>query len=346
MLSNYVVVTNPPPPVAGFVGAPTSGVAPLTVYFTNLSIGATDYSWDLGDGHTSTAVNAANTYTNAGVFTVNLTAMNVSGTNTLVLTNYVVVTNPPPVADFAAGPTNGAAPLTVSFTNLSSGAASFSWDFGDGNTSSAVNPANTYSNAGSYTVVLTAIGPGGTNTLDRTNYVLVINPGRLVIAPASLDFGLVETGATAQAALVVSNSGVAALNGSATIPAGSFAVVSGSPFHLLASEWTSVVISFTPASQGVFSEAVVFASNGGDSTNALAGRAIGPPLISPPVLNGNDFTFSFDTLNGFTYVVQYKNSFDDPIWQTLQSAAGDGTPKTITVPLSDALQRFYRLSVQ
>ena len=83
-----------------------------------------------------------------------------------------------------------------------------------------------------------------------------------------------------------------------------------------------------------------------DSTNALAGRAIGPPLISPPVLNGNDFTFSFDTLNGFTYVVQYKNSFDDPIWQTLQSAAGDGTPKTITVPLSDALQRFYRLSVQ
>jgi hypothetical protein len=49
-----------------------------------------------------------------------------------------------------------------------------SWDFGDGNTSTATNPANIM-NAGSYTVKLTAIGVGGTNTLTRANYIIVTN---------------------------------------------------------------------------------------------------------------------------------------------------------------------------
>src|SRR5205814_4958937 len=138
--------------------------------FTNLSSGATSYSWAFGDGNTSAAANPVNTYTNAGTYTVSLTAIGAGGTNTLARTNYVVVTNPPPpvVADFVAGPTNGTAPLTVSFTNLSSGGTSFSWDFGDGNTSIAADPVNTYTNAGSYAVSLTASGPGGTNTLART----------------------------------------------------------------------------------------------------------------------------------------------------------------------------------
>src|SRR5207249_1535314 len=115
------------------------------------------------------------------------------------------LTNPPPpvVATFVAAPTNGTAPLTGSFTNLSSGATSYNWDFGDGNTSAAANPANTYSNAGSYTVTLTAIGAGGTNSLTRSNYVVVTNTPQLVVTPASLDPGLVVTGATAQAAFTV-----------------------------------------------------------------------------------------------------------------------------------------------
>jgi PKD repeat protein len=83
---------------------------------------------------------------------------------------------PPVVADFAAELTSGVAPLTVSFTNLSSGAINYSWDFGDGNTSVSVNPTNTYTNAGSYTVSLTAVGAGGTNSLTRTNYVVVTIP--------------------------------------------------------------------------------------------------------------------------------------------------------------------------
>ncbi|MEW6302831.1 MAG: S8 family serine peptidase [Verrucomicrobiota bacterium] len=67
------------------------------------------------------------------------------------------------VADFTASPTSGAAPLTVNFTDKSSGnIISRSWDFGDGSPlSSAVNPSHTYQNAGSYKVTLTVTGQGG-----------------------------------------------------------------------------------------------------------------------------------------------------------------------------------------
>jgi PKD repeat protein len=90
----------------------------------------------------------------------------------------------PPVAGFTGSPTNGAAPLTVLFTNLSSGATGYSWDFGGGKTSTVVNPANTPTNAGSYTVRLTAIGAGGTNRLARTNYIVVTPPVSLAFGPA------------------------------------------------------------------------------------------------------------------------------------------------------------------
>src|SRR5207248_7778678 len=108
----------------------------------------------------STATNPVHTFTNAGSFNVALTAAGPNGTNSLTRTNYILVTNPPPViANFTASPTNGQAPLTVLFSNSSSGATNYSWDFGDGHTSSATAPSNSYSIAGDYTVSLTAIGP-------------------------------------------------------------------------------------------------------------------------------------------------------------------------------------------
>jgi PKD repeat protein len=69
------------------------------------------------------------------------------------------------VSGFTATLSRGTAPLAVNFTNGSSGSVSgYSWSFGDGGTSTAQNPALTYTTAGTYTVSLTATGPGGTNT--------------------------------------------------------------------------------------------------------------------------------------------------------------------------------------
>jgi hypothetical protein len=149
----FSLVANLPPTVQ-FAAAPERGAAPLVSYFTNLSSSAA-YSWDFGDGDTSSAANPVKIYTNAGVFTVRLTAANPAGTNFLVRPNYIVVTNPPPppvIADFVVDATNGVAPLRVNFTNRSSGGSEFAWDFGDGNTSASANPANLYTNAGQYSV--------------------------------------------------------------------------------------------------------------------------------------------------------------------------------------------------
>src|SRR6185436_16046815 len=159
-LNNYVLVL-PAAPVANFTADPTNGVAPLTVSFTNLSSGATNYDWSFGDGQTSTALNPVNIYTNTGSYSVTLIATGPGGTNSVTFSNYVTAILLPPAANFIADPTNGVAPLTVSFTNLSSRATNYSWSFGDGNSSTDANPVTTYTNGGTYSVTLAVIGEGG-----------------------------------------------------------------------------------------------------------------------------------------------------------------------------------------
>ncbi len=80
----------------------------------------------------------------------------------------------PPVADFAGSPTSGTRPLEVTFTDLSTGVIdSWSWDFGDGNTSTAQNPTHTYVAAGTYTVSLTVTNPDGSDTETKVDYITV-----------------------------------------------------------------------------------------------------------------------------------------------------------------------------
>jgi PKD repeat protein len=200
--SFYVVVV--PRVVAGFSGGPTSGVAPLAVTFTNSSSGATNYAWAFGDGNTSTNANPVNTYSNAGTYSVSLTARGPGGTNMLTRANYIVVIAPV-VAGFSGGPTSGVAPLAVTFTNSSSGATNYAWAFGDGNTSTNANPVNTYSSAGTYSVSLTATGPGGTNMLTRANYIVVI-------APVVTGFSGGPTSGVAPLAVTFTNSSSGATN--------------------------------------------------------------------------------------------------------------------------------------
>ncbi|MFC1573421.1 S8 family serine peptidase, partial [Candidatus Eisenbacteria bacterium] len=85
----------------------------------------------------------------------------------------------PPVADFSGNPTSGVAPLTVDFTDLSSGGpTSWSWDFGDGiGTSTAQNPSYTYDTEGSYTVSLTATNAHGSDTETKVDYITVTSGG-------------------------------------------------------------------------------------------------------------------------------------------------------------------------
>ena len=79
-----------------------------------------------------------------------------------------------PQADFDADPATGAAPLAVQFTDRSGGDIdTWSWNFGDGDTSGDQNPSHTYQDSGSYTVALTVTGPGGSDSKSMT---ITVNP--------------------------------------------------------------------------------------------------------------------------------------------------------------------------
>ena len=171
-----------PPPVADFTASPTSGPAPLTVQFTNLSKGEiTDYRWDFGDGTTSTECDPRHTYQDPGTYTVSLTVRGPGGEDTERKPDFIRVSAvPAPVADFTASPTSGPAPLTVRFTNFSRGEiTSYYWNFGDGTTSTERDPQHTYQEPGSYTVSLTVRGPGGEDTATKPDFIQVL-PARAV----------------------------------------------------------------------------------------------------------------------------------------------------------------------
>ncbi len=87
------------------------------------------------------------------------------------------VTVAPPVADFSAAPLTGTVPLTATFTNASSGTTSYQWQFGDGATSTETNPIHIYTQAGVYTVVLTATNNVGVSDVRvEPDYITVTSP--------------------------------------------------------------------------------------------------------------------------------------------------------------------------
>jgi len=136
----------------------------------------TSWSWDFGDGGTSSAQNPQYTYTAAGTYTVSLTVSN-GGSDMMEKTAYITVSAPPaPVSEFSGTPTSGEAPLTVNFMDESTGGTptSWSWDFGDNSeTSTLPNPSHTYTEEGTYTVTLTATNAGGSDGETKVDYVTV-----------------------------------------------------------------------------------------------------------------------------------------------------------------------------
>ena len=100
--------------------------------------------------------------------------LTVTGTSDLRNTDSVIVnvTAAEPVAHFVAAPTQGAVPLTVNFTDESTGSITlWGWDFGDGGTSTEENPSYAYETPGTYTVSLTVKGPVGTDTEVKPDYI-------------------------------------------------------------------------------------------------------------------------------------------------------------------------------
>lgn len=151
--SDDVVVTYRMLPVADFDPMPGGGCVPVTVSFINTSIGGTPYTWDFGDGTTSSSTNATHTYNVPGNYRVRLTATGPDGI--MIYKDTTVVIREIPVAAMAIDPDTAYIPgNSVHFHNLSNNIDSLMWDFGDGNTSTEENPSYKYGAEGSYDVTL------------------------------------------------------------------------------------------------------------------------------------------------------------------------------------------------
>jgi PKD repeat protein len=176
------------PPCTGPTSSYTHSEVGLTTTLTDASTstaGGTTWLWGLGDGNTSTLQNPAHTYAADGFYTVCLTITDSCATDTFCDT---IIVSAPPCTGPAASFTFVSTLLSTSFTDASTstaGGLTWSWDFGDGNTSTSQNPTNNYAAAGSYFVCLTVVDSCGTDTYcDSTvNVVTSINEN-------SLDFGL------------------------------------------------------------------------------------------------------------------------------------------------------------
>lgn len=167
---------------ADFRGTPTNGTAPLTVTFTDTSTGSiTNRFWNFGDGGmTNVATNTVvYTYNTVGVYAVTEIVTGPSGSSTDTVANYVTVLTPPPVASFTATPTNGTAPLSVTFTDTSTGSiTNWFWSFGDGWTATLLTDGvvYVYNTAGVYTVTEIVTGPGGSSTNTQASYITALTP--------------------------------------------------------------------------------------------------------------------------------------------------------------------------
>jgi serine protease len=192
----------PEPPKAEFTAEPTTAPDQTTIQFTDLSTGSiTSWLWDFGDGATSIDPNPSHKYKDARTYTVSLTVSGPDGSDTETKIRYIKLFIPGnPNADFTREPISIYAPMTVQFIDTSTcpanlvnqmdgtvyftsiesaslgGITTWTWDFGDGTTSDERNPTHTYQETGSYTVSLTVVGPGGSDTETKKDYILLAKP--------------------------------------------------------------------------------------------------------------------------------------------------------------------------
>jgi gliding motility-associated-like protein len=150
-----VIEVNPNPAVD--FGTPQQGCLPIEAQFSGISSATiVSWSWDLGNGTTSTNQNTNLTYNNVGSYDVSLTVTDNNGCSNMLTQNNYINVYPNPVANFNSTPDDvDELDPTLYFTDLSQNNISlWNWNFGDGNTSTTQNPSNTYDGAGVYLVSL------------------------------------------------------------------------------------------------------------------------------------------------------------------------------------------------
>ena len=129
-----------PLPVVDFSASPVDGCAPVTTTFTNNNpLPGSSCSWTFGNGATSTECNPVNVYSNPGCYDITLTVTSAEGCVGQQTQNNLVCVTGVPVADFNLNPVKVSdLEPNIDFTNLSTGADSYYWEFNNGNSGTSI----------------------------------------------------------------------------------------------------------------------------------------------------------------------------------------------------------------
>jgi PKD repeat protein len=181
----------------------------------------------------------------------------------------------PPVAGFSASPTNGAAPLFVTFTDASTGSITSSqWTFGDGGTSTATSPSYSYTNAGVFSVSLQVIGPGGSSTQNVVNLITVTDTNAPPTTPVLTIVSPTDFQTFASASLVVT--------GTATDASGILGVtINGTAATLTGTNWSGPVT----LALGTNLFTVIATDNSANTATQVVHAVLAP--VSAPVADFN-----------------------------------------------------------
>jgi len=177
-------------PLTAFSANMQEGCEPFSVDFTNNSTNESSsvtYSWDFGvSGAISSEASPNYTYSTPGSYTVSLTVTN-DGlcSNQLTETGYIKV-NANPVSEFTPNPTETLLEdATINFINNSTSVdnVAYNWDFGDGQSSTELNPNHTYTTSGTFLVSLLATTNAGCE--NESSAEVTVFPNFAVYAPSA-----------------------------------------------------------------------------------------------------------------------------------------------------------------
>jgi PKD repeat protein len=313
----------------------TTGKGGLSVGFTALGVGGArpyGYTWNFGDGNTSTTENVTHEYCKAGSFTPKVTSSDSLGhTATATLTAVTVTSScgvgTPLAAGATGAPTTGTVPLTVEFTGSASGGTApytYQWKFGDGASSKAQSPSHMYNASGSYTAKFWVNDSASASA--STTVGVTVNPATQKVVVA-----MVPAPTSGSAPLQVSFS-AAASGGSGSYTGYAWSFGDGGTD-------TGTDVQHTYNSAGVFMAEVTVTDTLSDTGSAFRNITVtsGPSLVSVSV-SPSPATVSASTQQIFTATPQCTETCPSTgityTWalssSTLGSLSGSGATDTFT----------------
>lgn len=174
--STSSALTLDPFPVASFNLNPGDGCEPLLVTFQNTSNNGVTAAWHFGDGTIGIGNSTQHVYY-SGTYNVTMIAFNTSGCSDTAFEPAAVTVYPTPTAYFNMDPpAPGNFPYTdnlFNFTNTSTGATTYNWNFGDNTADTSFNTTHSFGEPGEFYVILTATADNGCSDTAQSPLIII-----------------------------------------------------------------------------------------------------------------------------------------------------------------------------